>query len=187
MNPTQAREDDDPQATPSGADRERFRELLTADIDITIARDGTWIHEGGAIRRPALVRLFAGILHREGEDYVLITPAEKRRITVEDAPFVAVEVTVEGQGAGRSLTFRTNVDDTVTAGPDRPIRVAFDGETGEPSPYVLVREGLEALIARPVYYELVAMGELVPRDGRQALIVHSGGAEFILGYAHDER
>jgi uncharacterized protein len=175
MNPTQAREDDDPQATPSGADRERFRELLTADIDITIARDGTWIHEGGAIRRPALVRLFAGILHREGEDYVLITPAEKRRITVE------------GQGAGRSLTFRTNVDDTVTAGPDRPIRVAFDGETGEPSPYVLVREGLEALIARPVYYELVAMGELVPRDGRQALIVHSGGAEFILGYAHDER
>ena len=183
MSPTQAREDDDSMAAPPGADERRFRELLTADIDITIARDGTWFHEGGAIRRPALVRLFAGILRREGEDYVLVTPVEKRRITVEDAPFLAVGVTQEGG----DLVFRTNVDDTVTAGPAHPIRVAFDGATGEPSPYVLVREGLEALIARPVYYELVAMGDLVPCEGRQALVVRSGGAEFILGYADDDR
>ena len=187
MSPTQGREDGDPQAHPPGADEERFRELLTGDIDIAIARDGTWIHEGGAIRRPALVKLFAGILRREGEDYVLVTPAEKRRIRVEDAPFVAVEVTASGQGAARNLSFRTNVDDHVAAGPEHPIRVAFDASTGEPSPYVLVREGLEALIARPVYYELVAMGELVERDGRQALVVHSGGAPFILGYADDDR
>jgi len=187
MSPTQAREDDDPQAAPSGADEQRFRELLTGDIDIAIARDGTWIHEGGAIRRPALVKLFASILHREGEEYFLITPVEKRRIRVEDAPFVAVEVTAGGGETARCLTFRTNVDDTVTAGPDHPIRVAFDPETGEPSPYVLVREGLEALIARPVYYELVAMGDLVAREGRQALVVHSGGTTFVLGYADDDR
>jgi uncharacterized protein len=182
MTPTQAREDDDSKAAPKGGDERRFRELLAADIDIRIARDGTWYHEGGAIRRPALVKLFAGILKREGDEYFLITPVEKRRIRVEDAPFIAVAVTAE---AGK-LTFRTNVDDSVTAGPQHPIRVAFDDETGEPSPYVMVREGLEALIARPVYYELVGLGELAERDGRQALIVASGGAEFILGYADDD-
>lgn len=187
MSPTQAREDGDPQAMPTGTDEERFRELLTGDIDITIARDGTWFHEGGAIRRPAMVRLFAGILRREGENYFLVTPAEKRRIRVEDAPFVAVEVNAAGAGPDRNLTFRTNVEDTVTAGPEHPIRVAFDSQTGEPSPYVLVRDGLEALIARPVYYELVAMGDLEERDGRQALVVRSGGAEFVLGYADDDR
>lgn len=183
MSPTQAREDDDSKAAPNGGDERRFRELLAADIDIRIARDGTWFHEGGAIRRPALVRLFAGILKREGDEYFLITPVEKRRITVEDAPFVAVEVTAE-EG---DLTFRTNVDDTVTAGPEHPIRVTFDDETGEPSPYVMVRDGMEALIARPVYYELVGLGDLAERDGRQALIVRSGGAAFVLGYADDDR
>lgn len=175
--PTQGRED-----SANGADERRFREILTGDIDIRIARDGTWYHEGGAIRRPALVKLFAGILEREaGGDYVLATPVERRRITVEDAPFVAVRVDAEGSGADRRLTFRTNVDDIVTAGPDHPIRVAFDEATGEPSPYVLVRAGLEALIARSVYYELVGLGTLETVDGREALVVRSRGAAFVLG------
>jgi uncharacterized protein len=176
--PTQGREE-----ARDGADRRRFREILTGDIDIRIARDGTWYHEGGAIRRPALVKLFAGILEREaGGDYVLATPAERRRITVDDAPFVAVAVDTEGAGSERRLIFRTNVDDSVTAGPDHPIRVAFDDATGEPSPYVLVRPGLEALIARPVYYTLVELGTLEQVDGREALVVRSDGAAFVLGH-----
>jgi len=175
--PTQGRDDGE------SADERRFRELVTADIDIRIARDGTWYHEGGAIRRPALLRLFAGILWRDTSgDYVLETPAERRRIVVEDAPFVAVTVTAGVEAGELVLTFRTNVDDEVTAGPGHPIRVAFDPVTGEPSPYVLVRDGLEALIARSVYYELVGMGELASINGREALVVRSRGASYVLGW-----
>jgi len=165
------------------ASEARFRQIIEGDIDIRIARDGTWFHEGAPIHRASLVKLFAGILKREADGtYYLETPAEKRRITVDDAPFVAVAVTA---GCGH-LTFRTNVDDEVRAGPDHPIRVAFDPETGEPSPYLMVRDGMEALIARPVYYELVAMGEIRDIDGREVLGIESEGVFFILGETGDD-
>ena len=123
------------------------------DSAMRIARDGTWFHEGSPIGRPAMVRLFSTILRREPDGgFVLVTPVEKLAIQVEDAPFVAVELKSEGEGEGRSLAFRLNTGDLVVADKDHPLRF----ETGEdgPLPYLLVRGGLEALVARPVYYEL---------------------------------
>jgi hypothetical protein len=150
------------------------------EIDIRIARDGSWFYHGSQITRKPLVRLFASALRRNSDGtYWLVTPAEEVQIRVDDAPFVAVGLAVDGAGRAMRLNFLTNVEDTVTAGPDHPIRVEFDPTTQEPSPYVLVREGLEALIARPVYYELVAMGE--EREGQFG--VWSAGVFFPLGEA----
>jgi hypothetical protein len=128
------------------------------DLDIRIARDGTWFYLGTPIGRPELVRLFSTILRKEGEKYFLVTPVEKVGITVDDAPFVAVDFEAEGEGQARSLRFETNVGDHVTAGPRHPIRVERDPETGEPAPYVMVRAGLEALIDRKSFYRLVEIG-----------------------------
>ena len=175
MTATNARED------------QKVHELLTGAIDIRIARDGTWYHEGGAIRRKPMVKLFAGILQRDDDgSFCLRTPYEKRSIIVEDAPFVAVEAMVSTAKEGQAVRFRTNVDDEVTAGPDHPIRVEIDAETGEPSPYVLVREGLEALIARSVYYDLVGHGRTDTRDGREVLGIDSLGCFFVLGETADD-
>lgn len=136
---------------------------FSGDLDMRIARDGTWFHEGTPINREGLVRLFSTILKREGDDYFLVTPVEKWRIEVEDAPFVAVDFEAEGAGEAQSLVFETNVGDRVVAGEGNPIRVERDEETGEPSPYVMVRDGLEALIDRKSFYRLVEIGEA--RDG----------------------
>jgi len=128
--------------------------------DMRIARDGTWFHQGSPIGREAMVRLFSTILRREPDGgFVLVTPVEKLDIEVEDAPFIAVELKSEGEGRDRSLAFRLNTGDMIVAGPDHPLRLR-DGEDG-PHPYVEVRRGLDALIARPVYYELasLALGE----------------------------
>ncbi len=124
------------------------------DSDMRIARDGTWFHQGSPIGREAMVRLFSTILRREADgSHVLVTPVEKLSIEVEDAPFVAVELKTEGSGEGRSLAFRLNTGDLVAAGPDNAImlRVKDDG----PHPYLHVRGGLEALIGRSVYYEMM--------------------------------
>ncbi|NNE80916.1 MAG: DUF1285 domain-containing protein [Silicimonas sp.] len=128
------------------------------DLDMRIARDGTWFYLGTPIGRPELVRLFSTILRRDGDRYVLVTPVEKVGITVDDAPFVAVDFTAEGQGKDQNLTFETNLGDTAVAGPENPIRVVRDPETGEPSPYVLIRAELEALIDRKSFYRLVDIG-----------------------------
>ena len=128
------------------------------DLDIRIARDGTWFYLGTPIGRPELVRLFSTILRKDGDDYFLVTPVEKVGITVDDAPFVAVDFEVTGSGKDQTLTFETNVGDFVPAGPDHPIRVERDAETGEPSPYVLIRANLEALIDRKSFYRLVDIG-----------------------------
>src|SRR5688572_16118992 len=125
------------------------------EIDIVIRADGLWLHEKTPIGRPQLVRLFSTVLRKDPDGYWLVTPVEKLRITVEDAPFTAVRVDREGE----ALAFRTNVGDRVEAGPEHAIRVEMDSESGEPRPYLHVRAGLEALIARPVFYELVSMGE----------------------------
>jgi hypothetical protein len=151
------------------------------DLDIRIARDGTWTYLGTPIGRAALVRLFASILKREGDRYFLVTPVEKVGIVVADAPFVAVDVEVEGAGAARRLVFETNVGDHVAAGPDDPIRVSVDPATGAPAPYVHVRRGLEALIDRKTFYRLVDLAE--ERDGELGVV--SGGAFFALGPAGD--
>ncbi len=141
-----------------------------------IARDGSWHYLGSPIGRPALVRLFASILRLDPDGFCLVTPGEKQRIRVDDAPFVAVELRAAGSGPSASLSFRTNVDDVVTAGPDHPIRVVTDAESGQPSPYVMVHRGLEALIARPVFYELADLA--VDREG--VMGVWSGGTFFPL-------
>lgn len=128
--------------------------------DIRIARDGTWFHNGDPIRRIELAKLFSTVLRRDDDgDYWLVTPAERGRIQVEDAPFVAVEMTVAGSGADQVLSFRTNLDHWVEAGPEHPIRVAVDPETGEPAPYIEVRSRLEALILRSVFYDMVERSE----------------------------
>lgn len=153
------------------------------DFDIRIARDGTWYYQDSPIARKALVRLFSSVLQRdENGTYWLVTPVERGRIVVEDAPFTALELSVRGAGRAQVLGFRTNVDAWVEAGPDHPIRVASAPDTGEPSPYILVRDRLEALIARPVYYELVDLGVERVQQGRRAFGVWSKETFFPLGH-----
>ncbi len=127
------------------------------DIGLKIGHDGTWYYQGGAIGRKGLVKLFASVLRLEDDGrYYLVTPVEKVPIAVETTPFIAVEMRREGQGKGQSLTFRSNVDDIVTAGPDHPLGFQ-PGPGGSLIPFIVVRDGLKARLARPVYYELAAL------------------------------
>lgn len=133
-------------------------DAICGEIDIRIDRTGQWFHESSPIGRKEIVKLFATVLKKdESGDYWLQTPVEKGRIQVEDAPFIAVLMTVEGKGEAQIIHFETNVGDTMSAGPDNPIRVETNPETQEPAPYVNVRDNLEAKIARPVFYDLVAL------------------------------
>lgn len=157
---------------------EKWNPAHCGDIDIRIARDGTWYHEGSPIGRKELVRLFSTILRRDPEGFVLVTPAEKMRIVVEDAPFLAVLLDVEGEARDQRLVFTTNVGDQAVAGPANPIRVETDPRTQEPAPYVHIRKGLEARIARPVFYQLADLA--VPGEGG-LLGVWSDGMFYPLG------
>jgi hypothetical protein len=141
-----------------------------------------WYFRGSPILKPALVSLFARVLCREADgSYWLVTPAERGRIEVEDAPFLALTLAVQGAGAKQRLNFGINIDVEVVAGPSHPIRVAHDARTGEPRPYVLVRPGLEALIVRPVFYQMVDIAQARMREGREELGVLSDGEFFSLG------
>lgn len=142
------------------------------DLDIRVAADGVWFYLGTPIGRPALVRLFAGVLKREGGRFFLVTPVEKVGITVDDAPFVATDFRREGD----RLVFTTNVGDETAAGPENPLRVALTD--GAPRPYVHVRRGLEALIDRKTFYRLVELGETAAVDGEAWFGVRSGGVFF---------
>ena len=156
------------------------------DFDIRIARDGTWFYQGSPIRRLPLVKLFASVLRRDDDGaYLLVTPAERGRIVVEDVPFIAVELEATGEGQARDLIFRTNLDEIVTAGPEHPLRVE-EAPDGEPSPYILVRTGLEARLARPVFYELVDLAAEEEIGGEAQFGVWSGGMFFRLGDPGDE-
>ncbi|KUJ78921.1 DUF1285 domain-containing protein [Ruegeria profundi] len=146
------------------------------DLDIRIAKNGTWSYLGSPINRFELVRLFSSILKKEDGKYFLVTPVEKVGITVEDAPFVAVDFDAAGEGDAQNLTFITQVGDTAVAGPDHPIRIVIDPETDEPSPYVLVRANLEARIDRKSFYRLIDIA--VHRD--EWFGVWSGGQFFPL-------
>lgn len=159
---------------------ERWNPEHCGDSGMKILSDGTWLHEGSPIGRVALVRLFSSVLRREPDGgHVLVTPVEKLAIAVEDAPFVAVEMTSEGEGPARRLAFRTNVGDMVVAGPEHPLTIEDRGHGAHP--YLRVRGGLEALVARPVYYELanLALDEQAGPDGNPGL--WSNGAFFALG------
>lgn len=160
---------------------ERWHPAHCGDIDIRIARDGTWLHQGTPIGRREIVRLFSTILRKDVDGYCLVTPAEKLRIRVDDAPFTAVLLDVDGCGSGQSLRFTTNVGDMVVAGAGHAIRVETRADSGEPAPYLHVRCGLEARVSRNVFY---ALAELAVPDAQQGLLgVWSGGNFFALGPA----
>jgi hypothetical protein len=154
-------------------------------IDIRIAADGTWYHEGSPIRRQALIDLFATVLRRDPDGYCLVTPAERLVIEVEDAPFIAVAMETRGVGRETDLLFTTNVGDHVVADADHPLRVLRAAERrpgnaapDEPRPYVRVRNGLDALINRSVYYRLVDQAAV---EGGE-VVAYSRGARFVLGH-----
>lgn len=156
---------------------ETWNPPFCGDLDMRIARDGTWFYLGTPIGRPALVKLFSSIIRKDGNKYFLVTPVEKVGIQVDDAPFVAIDFEVSHDKAHQILRFETHVGDFVAAGPSNPIRVAYD-KTGEPSPYVLVRRNLEALIDRKSFYRLVDIGTDHEIDGVRWFGLWSGGAFF---------
>ncbi len=141
------------------------------EMDLTIRADGSWIHDGRPIARPEMVRLFASVLKREGDRFFLVTPVEKLGITVEDAPFLAVDADISDD----AITFTTNVGDTVTAGPENALRI--EDPAGAPRPYVHVRGGLDALIDRKTFYRLI---DAARPDASGRLRLRSGGADFLL-------
>lgn len=152
---------------------------FTGELDMHIARDGTWYHEGGPITRLALAQLFSGILRLEDDGrYYLVTPVEKWAIRVDDVPFVAVRLEVQGQGNAQQLRFFTGLEHEVIASNEHPITVAVDAQTGEPSPYILLRDNLQALIHRNVFYQLVELAQQQEFDGQPRLGVWSDGVFF---------
>lgn len=152
------------------------------DLDMRIAGDGTWFYMGTPIGRPALVKLFASVLKKEDGRFFLVTPVEKVGIRVDDVPFLAVEMEVRGESAGRSLIFRTNVDDLVECGPGHALR--FEPEAGGGlRPYLHVRRDLWAKVTRALYFDLVSLGEIRKLDGTETFGVTSGGEFFPMGPA----
>lgn len=153
------------------------------DIDMRVATDGTWYYLKSPIGRPALVKLFASVLKKEGDKYFLVTPVEKVGITVEDAPFLAVEMRAEGAAGSRVLNFRTNVDDWVECGPDHALHFVAEPGTEGLKPYLHVRRDLWAKLTRALFYDLVACGEEREIDGQRMFGVASKGAFFVMAPA----
>jgi uncharacterized protein len=147
------------------------------DIDMRIASDGTWFYMGSPIGRAPLVQLFASILRRDEDRFVLVTPVERVGIKVDDAPFVAVELTVNHASDGPALAFRTNVEDFVTVDRDHPLRFEHGASDGL-KPYVLVRGGLWALVKRALFYDLAALGGVETFEGEDWFGVRSSGIFF---------
>lgn len=169
------------QAVAGAAPVERWNPPYCGDIGLKIAANGTWFYQGSPIGRIALVKLFARVLRRDADGrHYLVTPAEKVDVAVDDAPFLAVEMQVDGAGAGQTLVFRTNVDDVVRCGPDQPLRFVVEPAGGGLKPYVLVRGRLQALVTRAVYYDLVELAVPHTAHGPDALGVWSGGTWFAL-------
>ena len=160
---------------------ETWNPAYGGDIGMAIERDGTWLYQGSKIGRRPLVRLFSRVLRRDDDGrHYLVTPVEKVDVKVADAPFLAVEMQVEGFGRDQILVFRTNVDDIVRCGPDHPLRFAPEEGSGGLKPYLLVRGRLEALVSRALYYDLVELAVTHQRDGQDELGVWSGGTFFVL-------
>jgi hypothetical protein len=151
------------------------------DIDIRIAADGSWFHQQRRFQRNSLVKLFAGILRRQDEEYFLVTPSEKLRIEVEDAPFVATLVESVEDNGQQAIVFTTNIGERIVVDHAHAIRVEIDADTNAPRPYVHIREGLDALISRSAFYDLLNLAQESDRDGAGYLSVTSLGEEFELG------
>ena len=185
-DPPQTKPAPAPPSSPAPAGRTGRVPVELRDLDMRIARDGTWLYRGSPINRPALVKLFASVLRREADgSYWLVTPAERGRVVVEDAPFVAVSLDIEGEGRFQRLIFRSNLDEIVAAGAENPLRIETAPD-GTPAPYILIRKGLEARLARPVFYELADLGAGETIDGETKFGVWSEGMFFELGDPGDE-
>jgi hypothetical protein len=157
---------------------------FTGDLDLLIARDGRWFYQGREMQRQRLKKLFASIMRRETDgEYYLLTPVEKYRIRVEDAPFIAHSLEIEGEGNARILWFRTNMEDVFALGEAHPLVVRRNTETGEEVPYVLVKRNLEARVERNAFYHLTELAELQKINGRTHHGVTSQGSFFSLGEA----
>jgi uncharacterized protein len=166
---------------------ERWNPPFCGDLDMRIASDGTWFYLKTPIGRPALVKLFASVLKREGDSYYLVTPVEKCGITVDDAPFLAVELKLEDSSKGRVLHFRTNVDDWVACGPDHVLRFEPEAGTGGLKPYLHVRRDLWAKVTRTLFFDLVELGEERDVDGEAMFGVSSMGMFFPMAPADQVR
>jgi uncharacterized protein len=166
---------------------ERWNPPFCGDLDMRIATDGTWFYLKTPIGRPALVKLFASVLKREGDRYFLVTPVEKCGITVDDAPFLAVELKIEQSEAGRVLHFRTNVDDWVSCGPQHALRFEPEIGTGGLKPYLHVRRDLWAKVTRALFFDLVEIGEERDVDGAAMFGVTSAGTFFPMAPADQVR
>ena len=162
---------------------DKWNPPFCGDIDMRIAADGTWFYQKTPIGRPALVKLFASVLKREGDKYFLVTPVEKVGLIVDDAPFLAVELKVERGIRGQILNFRTNVDDWVAAGPGHALQFEPEADTGGLKPYLHVRRELWAKVTRALFYDLVELGEEREVDGRPMFGVASDGEFFVMAEA----
>ncbi len=159
---------------------------LCGDIDIRIARDGRWFYMGTPINRPEMVKLFSTVLRHDDDGTYLVTPVEKLKIQVDDAPYLAVSMACDGEGEDQVLSFHMQTGDLVIADEDHPIWVTESLDAKGPSPYILVRDRLEALIARPVYYDLVERSAVMSIDGKDMAGVWSSGVFFPLGHIDEE-
>ena len=166
---------------------ERWNPPFCGDLDMRIATDGTWFYMKTPIGRPALVKLFASVLKREGDKYFLVTPVEKCGIQVDDAPFVAVELSAEESAGGRVLNFRTNVEDWVQCGPLHALRFEPETGTGGLKPYLHVRRDLWAKVKRALFFDLVELGEQRKVEGRAMFGVTSKGVFFPMAPADQVR
>lgn len=161
--------------------RKNWHPSHTGTIDIRIATDGRWFHEGRPFQRLSLVKLFASVLCRQKQDYFLLTPAEKLKIQVDDAPFIANLVEIVEQNQRSAIVFTTNLDDRIVVDGDHPIRIEIDQQSQTPRPYVHYRDGMDALIGRNAFFELANLATETTRDGKVFLTVSSLGEEFNLG------
>ena len=169
--------------TPGAGGRER---QFCGDLGLSIDRDGVWHYQGSPIGRKEMVCLFASVLHRaEDGTFWMVTPAEVGRVAVADAPFIAVEMFTDCCGDEACISFRTNCDEVVTVDADHPLRIAHDPDTGEPTPYVMVRDGLEARLTRAVYYDLVNRSIEDTSTGATRVGIWSKGHFFCLGILED--
>ena len=160
---------------------EQWNPEFCGDIDMRITTDGRWLYEGSPIGREAMVRMFSRILWREGDRYFLKTPVEKVGIQVDDVPFLVTRVETQTGDKGEELIFTTSTGDRVRADAEHPIRVETDPETGEPSPYLMIRFGMEGRIVRSLFYQLVEQGRLAEHPDGTELVIDSAGETFSLG------
>jgi len=165
------------QAETQSEKRQQWQPKHIGSIDIRIAADGSWFHEGRPFQRMSLVKLFASVLRKEGDAYFLLTPAEKLEIQVEDAPFVATLVETQDS----AIIFTTNLGDRLVVDAEHPVRVEIDPQTQIPRPYVHYRDGLDALVSRSAFFDLINLAEERERDGKHYLTVSSMGQTFDLG------